>query len=194
PAPGVALPARTTYSRLTRFSLALGAGNDTVNIAGTQAGLTRVDAGGGADEFNVSGSAGPVQLAGGPGGDRFNISGFGAGVQLAGDDGADDLRMTVAGQPSADPSGPGVTATGIETVLLDNTGNTQDTHWRLTGGAVQVTDGVATRTLLATSGAVTTELRLGSGADTVTAVDIGNQTTIDAGGGGDTFRAGTGRL
>src|SRR5439155_25265678 len=79
---GLDLPGSITYAHLTQFSLALGAGhdtvnvnlvaagagrtlldtrggNDTVNITASQAGLAAVNAGSGADEFNVSGSGGP---------------------------------------------------------------------------------------------------------------------------------------
>jgi hypothetical protein len=115
---GLDLPGSITYAHLSQFSLALGAGNDTVNVNLTAAGAgeTDIDTGAGSDTVNITGTQGLTDVTGGAGDDRFNVSGFGGNVTLDGGAGADVLNLTLAGAPSADQSAPAVTSEAIETV------------------------------------------------------------------------------
>ncbi|MFZ5755279.1 MAG: filamentous hemagglutinin N-terminal domain-containing protein [Pseudomonadota bacterium] len=155
-------------------------GGQTVNISGSGsggvgsflfAGMTDIDAGVGADIFNITG-AHTGNLSGSAGDDEFRFNGGSVSGNLLGGTAAETLGDLITGSSGSDTA----VIAGAETGTFNSTGFTDIERMNAAGGAADT---------LSTAGANT--WNLGGGTDLVSGIAFSNFESVSAGNGADTF-------
>ena len=201
---GFGLAAGFGYEGLEALQLSLGSGADSVTVAGTHAGLTALDTGGGNDAVIVAGSSGALWLATGAGSDTLSLRANGGALWLDAGAGDDVVNLGAPGRGSGGtantatagpgrPTGGTVNALsgrltlqgggGLDLLFVDDTGDTAANAGTLGADSL---DGLGLGQGLGYAGFEQFSVKLGSGADAVliTGTHAG-QTWVDSGGGAD---------
>ncbi|HET6573208.1 MAG TPA: hypothetical protein VFG68_06375, partial [Fimbriiglobus sp.] len=126
---GKLIPGGLTYVGLEQLTVNLGPGANKITVQDTHGGTTIINAGAGADEFNVRAVSGHTFLNAGAGADTFTVtnaglvSGIGALLTLTGD--VPQVTATVLGKGSApDATADVAGASEVQQVAVDATGGT----------------------------------------------------------------------
>jgi Ca2+-binding RTX toxin-like protein len=190
---GLGMAEGIDYGSFEALDIGLGGGGDSFTIAGTHAGTTLLDAGGGADTINVQAITGATTVRGGDGDDTFVVgslapdvggvvSGIVGPLAVEGDGGVDRLFVDDSGNPL--PQDFTLTANVI-TGMGMGSGITYGTL-----EALQIDFGSGGNTINVRSTSIATALNTGSGDDSVvvgslapafggTLNDIGARLTLD---------------